>query len=231
MSDSSPGTSTPELLSPSPPLWTILPALARTHLVNEKPHALVVRGVEPEHPVEDARCLLESIEPPETQAEPVHAAEKRPVVDEAPRQHAFEGGTERLLTDADAGLVGPDRLLGTVVEHEVAKVRMGVQAPEIGLAELHQDGVRGPAFTGVLEVIGFADRVGVGVVGIGPWQNLLHLERLPGATGDDGLGPFVNGLTLLAPVLLVRVPYALIFERERDEPQRGDVEPRRLDLS
>ena len=98
----------------------------------------------------------------------MHAAEERPVVDEAPLQHAVEGGTERLLTDADAGLVMPDRILGPVVEHEVAKVCMGVQAPEIGLAELHQDRVRGPAFTGVLEVVAFADRIGVGVVGISP---------------------------------------------------------------
>lgn len=64
-----------------------------------------------------------------------------------------------------------------------------------------------------------------------PWQDLLHLERLPGATSDDGLGPLVDGLTLLAPVLLLRVPYALVFEGERDEPQRSHVESRRLDLS
>ena len=38
-----------------------------------------------------------------------------------------------------------------------------------------------------------------------PGQDLLHLERLPGATGDDGLRPLVNGLTLLAPELLLRL--------------------------
>ena len=34
-------------LSPPPLVWTVFPALARTHLINEKAHPLVVRGVEP----------------------------------------------------------------------------------------------------------------------------------------------------------------------------------------
>jgi len=34
-------------LSPPPLVWTVFPGFSRTHLVDEKPHALVVRGVEP----------------------------------------------------------------------------------------------------------------------------------------------------------------------------------------
>jgi len=71
-----------------------LPRLARTDFLDEEPHALVVRGVEPQHPVEDALRLLESTEPPETQAEPAQAAEERTVVDAAPGQQAVEGGAQ-----------------------------------------------------------------------------------------------------------------------------------------
>jgi hypothetical protein len=74
-----------------------LPRLTPTDFIDENPHALVVRGVEPQHPVEDVLCLLESTEPPETQAEPAQAAEEGTVVDEAPGQDVRVRSDPRLL--------------------------------------------------------------------------------------------------------------------------------------
>jgi len=56
--------------------------------VDQTTHALIVGRVEPEHPVEHASGLLEPTETPAAQAEAVHAAQERSVVDVAPRQHA-----------------------------------------------------------------------------------------------------------------------------------------------
>lgn len=39
-----------------------------------EPHVLVVRGIEPEHPFEDAVGFLEPAEPPQAETEPAHAA-------------------------------------------------------------------------------------------------------------------------------------------------------------
>lgn len=62
------------------------PPTARAHEPAEgEPHALIVGGVEPEHPVEDALSVLESTETPETQAESM-APPEWAVVDQAPRQ-------------------------------------------------------------------------------------------------------------------------------------------------
>ena len=69
-----------------------------------------------------------------------------------------KSGAERQLADAHAHLVVADRVLGPVVEDEVAEVGVGVQAAEVGLAELHQDLVRGRAVAGVLEIVGLGDR-------------------------------------------------------------------------
>jgi hypothetical protein len=65
------------------------------------------------------------------------------------------------------------------------------------------------------------DRVVVPVVGSGPRDHLLHLERRPRSGGDDSLDDRVKLGAFLAPVLLSRVPLALSTKRERD----GDVYP------
>jgi hypothetical protein len=96
---------------------------------------------------------------------------------------------------------------------------MGVQAAEIGLAEFHQDFVCGPALTGILQVVRFADRVGVEIIRVPSWYDLFHLESLPGSAGD-------NRLVLLAPVVIVRGPGALVLELERHQPKDGNIEPR-----
>jgi hypothetical protein len=80
-------------------------------------------------------------------------------------------------------------------------------------------------------LVGFDDRVDVGIVGIFSRKDLLHLGHAPGASSDDRLGPLSDRLALLAPVLLVRTPDALVLEPERHEAQGRDLEPRRNDLA
>ena len=58
----------------------------------------------------------------------MHAAQKRPVVDVAPWQHALEALAQRQLPDAQAHLIVANGLLGTVVEGEVAEMGVGVEA-------------------------------------------------------------------------------------------------------
>lgn len=41
----------------------ILPRLVRLHLGEEEPHALIVRRIEPEHPIKDLLCLRDHLDP------------------------------------------------------------------------------------------------------------------------------------------------------------------------
>jgi len=50
----------------------------------------------------------------------VHAAQKGPVVDTTPRQHALEAFSQGQLADAKSRLVMADSVIGPVVEGEVA---------------------------------------------------------------------------------------------------------------
>src|SRR3989304_756325 len=184
----------------SPLLSAIFPGGSRPNRVDQNAHALVVGRVEPEHPVERALGLLESIEAPEAQSEAVHAAEERPVVDMAPRQQAIEGVAQGQVADAKPRLVVTDRVRRPVVEDDVAEGRVGVQAAEIGLAEVHQDLVRSLSVAGILEVVGLGDGIAVQIVGVPPGHDLLHFERLPRAAGDDRLGP------LLIPEMTASTP-------------------------
>ena len=146
----------------------VFPSFLRPDLIDQEPHALVVGRIQPEHAVEDAPSLLEPAKAPEAQPEPMHAAEERPVVDPSPRQHALEAFAKGQLADPEPRLIVTDRVLGPVVENEVAEVRVGIQATEVGLTEIHQDLVCTLYFTGVLAVIGFGDRVGKGILGRPP---------------------------------------------------------------
>jgi hypothetical protein len=82
----------------------------------------------------DALRLLEPPQAPATEPEAVQAAKQGPVVDKAPRQQAVERFAERQLADATAYLVVSDRQRGVVVEVEVAKVRVSVEASQVSLA-------------------------------------------------------------------------------------------------
>ena len=55
------------------------PRLFRTHLIDQEADALVVGGIEPEHPAEDDRGVGEPVQAPKAQAQAAHAAEERSV--------------------------------------------------------------------------------------------------------------------------------------------------------
>ena len=71
-------------------ILAVFPRQVRRHLVNNKPHAMVVRWIQPQHPVENAPRVLESLQPPKTKPESLHAAKEGPIVDAAPGQHTIE---------------------------------------------------------------------------------------------------------------------------------------------
>src|ERR1017187_1985580 len=70
-----------------PVVFALLPFCLRPILVDQKPHTLIVRRVQPQHSVEDAARLFEPPKTPKIQTVPVHAPEERSIVDPAPRQH------------------------------------------------------------------------------------------------------------------------------------------------
>ena len=84
----------------------------------------------------------------------MHAAEKRPIVDAAPRQHASEVVAKRELADPESHLVMTDRKSRVMIERQVAEMRMGVEAAQVRLAEVHQDRERLAQVSCVLEVVG-----------------------------------------------------------------------------
>jgi hypothetical protein len=63
-----------------------------------------------EHPVEYALGFLEPAQPPEAQAESIHAAQKRPIVNPAPRQHSCESFPQRQATDPRPNFLVTDRV-------------------------------------------------------------------------------------------------------------------------
>lgn len=94
---------------------------------SEKGHQVFVSRIEPQHSIEDLRRLLESAEPPETQPEPVQAAQEWPIVNPAPRQRSAKAPLQRQLTDAEARLVMTDGILGPGIEYQVSEVCVCVQ--------------------------------------------------------------------------------------------------------
>ena len=97
---------------------------------DQKTRALVVGRVQPQHPVEDAFRLVESTETPAAQPEVMQAAQKWPVIDEAPRQHAVEVVAQGQLADPKSHPAVANGLGRPMLEDEVAKVRMRIQATE-----------------------------------------------------------------------------------------------------
>src|SRR5271157_2909310 len=105
--------------------------------------------------------------------------------------------TKGQLADPHARLIVTDRVLGQLVENQVAEMCVGVQAAEVGLTEIHQDLIRSLVVAGVPAVIGFGDRVGERIVSVRAGQHLFHLEFQPRPARDHRLGPFLNRLTFL----------------------------------
>ncbi len=115
-------------------VFSILPGCFCLNPVDEKPHALVVRRVQPEHLLKYVLRLVKAPKPPETQSIAVHTAQKRTVVDKARRQNAGEVATQRQLADAQADFVMPDGILRSVIKNKIAQMRVGIQAAQVRLA-------------------------------------------------------------------------------------------------
>ena len=117
----------------------LFPGLAGLDGSEVEARALVVAGVEPQQLAEDSGGGVAVPQSPGTEAHAVQAAQARAVVDEAPREDAIELLAERERADAQADLVVALRFGGRAVEHEVAQVRVGVEAAQVSREQLHQD--------------------------------------------------------------------------------------------
>ena len=65
----------------------------------------------------------------------MHAAQKRPVVDKAPKQYAIKVVPQRQLADAKTDFIMSNGMLRTVIKDEIAQMRMGIEAAQIRLAQ------------------------------------------------------------------------------------------------
>src|ERR1035438_1052014 len=117
-----------------------------------------------------------------------------------------------------------DCVVWTVVEDEVSEVCVGGKTTKIGLAEIPQDLVRALAIAGILSVVGFANRIGKGIVRVRARQHLLHLKLRSRTVCDDWLGPLLDRLTPLAPVVFRGAPKAPFLESQRDQPQCSGIQ-------
>jgi hypothetical protein len=99
-------------------------------------------------------------------------------------------------------------------------VGVRVEAAKVFGEQLHQQVACAPLIACHAQLSGFENRVGVVVLRIGAWDDPLELEHRPFAARDDLLGPVLDGLVLLAPVLVVWIPVALRVEGKRHEPER-----------
>src|SRR3972149_11299999 len=170
------------------------PHFPRLDLPDQEAAALVVGGVEPEHPVKDAPGFLEAIEPPQAEPESLHAPQERAVIDVAPRQYTLEFFPERQLPDPQPNLVGPDRFLGATIKAEVAEMGVGVEAAQVGLAKFHEDLVCALVVAAFLEIVGPQDWILVRLVRIFAGQDLFHFEGRARSVSDYRLRPLRNRL-------------------------------------
>jgi hypothetical protein len=69
------------------------------------------------------------------------------------------------------------------------------------------------------------------IASVPPGQHLLHFEHLSIAVGDDRLGPLLERLVILAPIVLVGRPCSLIHQLQRNKAQCGDIQAHRVDTA
>lgn len=82
-----------------------------------------------------------------------------------------------------------------------------------------------------MAIVGLSDQVCERIVGIRTGQHLLHREVWARPAGDDRLDPLFDGIIFFAPVMLLCVPHALIFEAEWHKAERGHIEAGGSDFS
>jgi hypothetical protein len=64
------------------------------NIIDEESYPLIVRRVQPEHPIKDTPGFLEAAQAPKAQTESVHATEEWPIINPAPWQHPVKTRTE-----------------------------------------------------------------------------------------------------------------------------------------
>ena len=94
---------------------------------------------------------------------------------------------------------------------------MGIETAEIDGKEFHERAVRLFVLTGLFQVDRLEDRIRIRIERVLAGNDLFH--HIDGARPpiDDRLRPVFYRFTWLSPILLSRVPHALIFEPERGE--------------
>ena len=78
--------------------------------------------------------------------------------------------------------------------------------------------------TGLFQLDRFEYGIRIRIVRVLAGDDLFHLIRRSGTALDDRLRPVFYGFVRFSPVLFVRNPHALIFERKGREAQGGDIE-------
>ena len=187
----------------------------------QKSGALIVRRIQPEHPLEYLVGILELARSPQAKAESVQAPEEWPVVDHAPEKDAAKFVAQRKFSNSHSHLIVSQCLLGHVREIQVAKVSMGVEAPQVGLAHLCQQLLGSGKIASILAVVRLGYRVRKRIVGVFPRQYLLHLELRSRAAANDWFCPFFDKIAPFAPVFLCRIPNPAAFQTEWRKAKRA----------
>ncbi len=107
-------------------------------IIDQEAYALVVRRIQPEHPLEEKRRLGKPFQPPKREPVSLQAPQKRAVVHVTPRERTVKSGGERELADAQADCIMPDGFLWIAIKSKIAEVRMGIETTQIGFAKFHE---------------------------------------------------------------------------------------------
>jgi hypothetical protein len=77
--------------------FTVLPGCLCFHLIDEKPHPLIVRRVQPEHPIKDVLGLVKAPKTPEAQAKAMHASVISSIISSKASRSLFPLGLRRFI--------------------------------------------------------------------------------------------------------------------------------------
>ena len=121
----------------------MFPRPLRENIINQKSDTLIVRWVEPKHPIKNLRGFLEFAKTPKAKPESVHAPKVGPIIYVSPRKDTVKAFEQRQFSHPETYFVVPGRVPRPLAEGQVTEVSVGVQAAEIRFAEFHQDLLRG----------------------------------------------------------------------------------------
>src|SRR4030042_155243 len=109
------------------------PWVSGPDIIDQEAYALVIRRIQPEHPLEDKRRLGKLFQSPKRQPVALQAPQERTIVYVSPGERAVESGGERQLADAQADFGMADDLPRMAVENKIAEVRMGIETTQGGV--------------------------------------------------------------------------------------------------